>query len=120
MEIGLRVSLELEKKKESYGGGGGDSNLEGFHVNPSMLPIKPSRKPMNKPPAAPNQLNIENISTRTAPVLTLFLSSLFIIIAPTSTKIPQTIPRTPRIIIALPSPPKPIKSNMPPMRSSFL
>jgi hypothetical protein len=77
VEIGieLRVLIELKKqKRESYGGGGGDSNLEGFQVNPSMLPIKPSRKPMIKPPAAPNQLNIENINTRMEPVRTLFLS----------------------------------------------
>lgn len=108
--------MELEtQKKESYGGGGGVSYREGFHVKPSMLPIKPSRKPMNMPPAAPAQLNIENISTRIEPVLTLFLSSLFIMIAPTNTKIPHTMPRTPISMVMAPSPPKPMKSNTPPM-----
>lgn len=81
-----------------------------------MLPIKPSRKPMKKPPAAPNQLIIENISTSMAPVLTLPLSLLFIMIAPTNAKIPQTMPSMPMIMVMVPIPPKPMKSNMPPMK----
>jgi len=74
-----------------------------------MLPIRPSRKPINMPPYAPNQLRIEKINTRIAPILTLFVSALLIMIAPTKVKIPQTIPRAAITIIAPPSPPKPRK-----------
>jgi len=68
----LLFSGAEDKKRERYGGGGGVlSDVEGCHVSPSMAPMRPNRKPMKKPPAAPNQLMMENISANIDPVLTL-------------------------------------------------
>jgi len=78
------------------GGGGGGGRAVGCHTNPRMPPIRPSMKPINKPPAAPNQLNIEKTITITPHVTCC--SGLFCIIkAPTIMSMPQTTPNAPTI-----------------------
>jgi hypothetical protein len=59
------------------GGGGGAASSVGFHVRPSIPPIRPKMKPMMKPPVPPTKrLNIEKISTTIEPVFTLSRSPL--------------------------------------------
>jgi len=111
--------LVVKKTKKGYGGTGGAgfpvlSVVEGFHVSPSIAPIKPRRKPMKKPPKVPNQLIIENTSTRIAPVLTLDLSVLFIMIAPYSVIIPHMSPITPTAKKPKPKSPKPARLKVVP------
>jgi len=90
------------------GGGGGAASSVGFHVRPSMPPIRPKMKPTMKPPVPPTKrLNIEKISTIIEPVFTLSRSPLLIMTAPTITIIPNISPRKPRIMTRPPSHPSP-------------
>ena len=70
--------------------------MGGCHTIAKMPPINPSIKPINNPPAAPNQLMIENTSIITPHVTWLFGLD-FSLIAPTIIMIPQIMPKTPYI-----------------------